>query len=250
MKRIASFLICISLILLSLHATGKRVLFIGDSITDGDWGKADGRPSDQRSKTDFNHIYGHGYMANCAAYFQSRYPERQYEFFNRGISGHTVYDLNNRWQKDALDIHPDVISILIGINDIERWLNDTSTSFDMEGWEVQYRQLLDQSRKANPNVRFILCTPFTENTGWRVSQGNFDQRKEALVECVKVVCKLAEEYDASLLRYDMLFDELQSHLGKDLSPEYWIWDSVHPTPAGHQRMAEQWIKAFKKLKVK
>ena len=67
---------------------------------------------------------------------------------------------------------------------------------------------------------------------------------------MKVVCELAKKYDASLLRYDLMFDELLQKETKDLAPEYWIWDGIHPTPAAHLRMAEMWIKAFKKLKIK
>lgn len=250
MKRILSLLLLITFSISQISATGKRVLFIGDSITDGAWGAADGRSSKDRSKTDFNHIYGHGFMADCASYFQSKYPERQYAFFNRGISGHTVYDLNNRWEEDAIAIEPDVISILIGINDIGKWMHDPKQPFDIDGWKAQYEQILDRSVKANPNVKFILCTPFTEKTGRSISSKDYETKRQCVEQCVKVVCELAKKYDASLLRYDLMFDELLQKETKDLAPEYWIWDGIHPTPAAHLRMAEMWIKAFKKLKIK
>lgn len=69
-----------------------------------------------------NHIYGSGYMYLCASYYQSNYPEQEYQFFNRGISGNTLNDLKNRWKEDALAIHADVVSVLIGTNDVNEYL--------------------------------------------------------------------------------------------------------------------------------
>lgn len=106
------------------YPAGPRILFIGDSITDGNWGNSDGsaQPSAARNHWDMNHIYGSGYMYLCASYYQSTYPEREYQFFNRGISGNTLNDLKNRWREDALAIHADVVSILIGTNDVNEYL--------------------------------------------------------------------------------------------------------------------------------
>src|ERR1700743_1528781 len=95
---------------LSDDVTGKTFLFQGDSITDG------GRSFD----TDWNHVYGQGYAYLITARINFDYPDRNYKFFNRGISGNTVNDMAARWQKDTLDIKPDVLSILIGINDVHR----------------------------------------------------------------------------------------------------------------------------------
>lgn len=99
-------------------------MFIGDSITDGNWGNSDGsaQPSSVRNHWDMNHIYGSGYMYLCASYYQSNYPEQEYQFFNRGISGNTLNDLKNRWKEDALAIHADVVSVLIGTNDVNEYL--------------------------------------------------------------------------------------------------------------------------------
>src|SRR5580693_2752855 len=86
---------------------GARILFQGDSITDGNRGRS----------LDPNHILGHGYAFIIAAKFGAAFPEANLEFFNRGVSGNTVLDLEKRWQKDTLDLRPDVLSILIGVND-------------------------------------------------------------------------------------------------------------------------------------
>ena len=115
MKRIITFAIGILFIALSTVAGGQRVLFIGDSITDGNWGNSCGtaKPSSERTLWDMNHIYGSGYMYLCATYYQGNYPEKEYEFFNRGISGNTLEDLEKRWEADVIDMKPDVLSVLI-----------------------------------------------------------------------------------------------------------------------------------------
>src|SRR5690348_11537806 len=86
------------------------VLFQGDSITDG------GR---QRTGSDFNHIMGQDYAYMIAGDLGLRFPERNLVFLNRGISGDRVADLIARWQTDAIALHPNLISILVGINDTE-----------------------------------------------------------------------------------------------------------------------------------
>lgn len=82
MKRIGLFVIVFFCISLLLHASGPRVLFIGDSITDGNWGNACGmpKPTAERSLWDMNHIYGSGYMYLCASHYQGDFPERNMLF--------------------------------------------------------------------------------------------------------------------------------------------------------------------------
>ena len=75
----------------------KKVVFVGDSITDGDWAKADGRPAGERSHYDMNHIYGHGFQAECAAYYMSKYPQKHFRFYNRGLSGDRLAGIAARW---------------------------------------------------------------------------------------------------------------------------------------------------------
>ena len=82
-------------------------MFQGDSITDGNRGRS----------ADPNHILGHGYVFIIAAKYGAAFPEAKLDFMNRGVSGNTVLDLEKRWQKDALDLKPDLLSILIGVND-------------------------------------------------------------------------------------------------------------------------------------
>ncbi len=110
---------------------GTRVLFQGDSITDGNRGRT----------ADPNHILGHGYAFLIAAKYGAMLPERELTFLNRGVSGNTVADLAARWQKDTLDLKPDLLSILVGINDAGR-------KVPLEAFEKGYEQL---TRTARPS---------------------------------------------------------------------------------------------------
>lgn len=225
----------------------RRVLFIGDSITDGGWGNSGGHAtaSDQRSHGDMNHIFGHGYMEMCAAHLMSTYAQRDYRFFNRGISGNTLYDLQARWQTDALDLNPDVVSILVGTNDIHEFLSDTTcTAFDFARWESTYRLLLDQLRQHNPEVVIIIGTPFVAKAGWVGAAPDFSRRQQLVGQLADITRRIARDYQAMLIPYDHLFKSIQPSAPRD---NYWIWDGIHPTTAGHRRMADLWLKSTKKL---
>lgn len=224
------------------NTSGLRVLFIGDSITDGNWGNVcSPKPSSERSLGDMNHIYGSGYMYLCASYYQGNYPEKEYDFFNRGISGNTLLDLEKRWKEDVIEMNPDVLSVLIGTNDIHHHLRSgNGKAFDFEVWERRYRALLDCSLKANPNLKIILAAPFVANTGNMRKSKNFAERDSMVRRCAAIVERIAHDYHAIYLPYNTMFDELLKTCptSKDT---YWIWDGLHPTPAGHRRMADMWI---------
>ncbi len=208
-------------------------LFIGDSITDGGWGNSGGTmaPSSERNHTDWNHIYGHSYMMLCASDLQSRYPEGELVFYNRGISGDTVPGLLKRWDGDALALNPGTLTLLVGINDAMQ------RNFDIEAWEAGYRQLLDRTRKALPDCRIVLCTPFFAKVGGHGRRRDADTVLGRVRAEASVVRSLAAEYGATLVPFDELFDGL---VPSGPSETYWIWDGIHPTPAGHRRMADLW----------
>jgi len=220
---------------------GVRFLFIGDSITDGGWGRSGGKmmPAEERNQKDLNHIYGHSYMMLCAARIQSDYPEQESLFFNRGISGNTLHDLQQRWQSDCLVLNPDVVTLLIGTNDVDLHVSGKET-LDLNTWENNYRQLLDQLRAANPDVIIALGTPFVAKVGRIGAAENFQLRKELISECAKAVRHIATDYNAVLLDYEKMFNVLAED-----NPSYWIWDGIHPTAAGHQKMADLWLNTFK-----
>lgn len=222
-------------------AKGKRVLFIGDSITDGAWGnsKVWNTPSEDRNQTDMNHIYGHGYMMICASHYQAMYPTDGYVFWNRGISGNTLNDLTARWQKDALALNPDVVSILIGTNDVDKALGKGQT-IDVEAWQAQYEALLDSVLMQNPNARFVLCTPFVAKAGKMADTANYAEREQMIASLQQAVTSVAKKYNAVLVPFHTLVgNSIASH--PELPASYWIWDGIHPTPAMHYLMARMWM---------
>lgn len=222
---------------------GLRVLYIGDSITDGGWGRSGGlpTPSDERNHTDMNHIYGHSFMMLCAAQYEADYPERGYTFYNRGIGGNTLDDLAARWEEDALEVLPDVVSILIGANDVDKFLRKKKkgmqSEFDIEGWENTYRSLLDKLKKQNSNVRIVLCTPFVAKEGRIGNEKNYAERYQLTKQLAQCTERIAEDYNAKFVNFAKMFEHLVKRQPK---AGYWIWDGIHPTPAGHAKMAELW----------
>lgn len=229
----------------SAAAAGKRIVFIGDSITDGNWGcPYNFKPtSAERSHTDMNHIYGHSYVMLIASDWQSRHPGSGYSFFNRGFSGHKLADLEGRWQEDVLDLKPDVLSVLVGVNDMHSYFSSKNMEpFDFDGWKERYRTLLLQVKELNPSVKLILCTPFLAREGNTGKSPDYEERAEMTRHLASIVRELSEELGATCVQFDRMFEKL---VGSEPEPSYWIWDGIHPTPAGHRRMADLWTKKAK-----
>lgn len=200
---------------------GSRLLFQGDSITDMKWG---------RNQSDRNHYLGHSYVYLIAARLGVDLPEAQLDIYNRGISGHTVANLRKRWQKDAIEMKPDVLSILIGANDVGRGVQE-------EAFETDYREILDASRNSNPDLRLVLLDPFVLPAGELKDEKAWASRRSATDKLGIVVARLAKDYDAVHIKTQDIFDSA----AKAVTPEQWIWDGVHPLPQGHELIARNWI---------
>ena len=201
------------------------VLFIGDSVTDCG-----------RSREDDTEL-GHGYAMMAASWFSAMYPEKNVTFLNRGISGNRVVNLQERWREDCVDLKPDVVSILIGINDCWRRY-DQNNPTSAEKYEEGYRDLLNQIKENLPGTKIILCEPFVlpvpeDRKMWR----------EDLDPKIQVVRKLAIEYGATYIPLDGVFAQAAAAR----QPAFWANDGVHPSKAGHALMAQQWLKAVKAI---
>lgn len=169
-------------------------MFQGDSITDMKWG---------RNQKDRNHYLGHSYVYLIAARLHTDVPEAKLNFLNRGISGNTVADLKARWKADALDLKPDVLSILVGVNDVGRAVR-SGKDLDVDAFATDYRSLLDRSRQANPELKIVLLEPFVlpvtrVAAEWQAWRGRVDALRP-------VVAKLAARYEAILLKTQEIFD--------------------------------------------
>lgn len=248
MKKCTLILTLIGLLMALPLAAQRRVLFIGDSVTDGAWGNSAGsaKASNQRNHWDQNHIFGHSYMMLCAAHFTDKYPEQGFEFMNRGTSGDDLVRLERRWDEDVIALKPDVLSVLIGTNDVHYHLASGEAAFDFEGWEKRYRQLLGGLRETNPQVQIILGTPFVAKVGKVGAADDYIIRDSLTHQLSTVIGNIAHDYDALLLNYDSLFATLR-HKHPLVPISHWIWDGIHPTVAGHQLMANLWIAGCKKL---
>lgn len=194
-----------------------RILFQGDSITDGNRGRG----------ADLNHVHGHGFVYLIAAKIGAGAPSQNATFLNRGVSGNTVLDLAKRWNKDTLELKPDVLSLLIGVN-------DSNKGVPPEVFEKTYDELLTAARAANPKLRLVLCEPFLGASGPAIDKS--PGRRERLALLVPVIRRLAAKHGAALVDFQKVFDEAQ----RQAPSSYWIWDGVHPTTAGHQLMADEW----------
>lgn len=219
-----------------LFAQRKHILFIGDSITDGNWGGGGAKPSRERNHLDQNHLFGSGFMYLSAAYYMGKFPGYNLSFFNRGISGNTLEDLSARWQSDVLDLNPDILSILIGTNDVAKFLESKDKSFDEVVWSKKYSELIIKTVKEYPNVKILLCTPFV-SPGARVE--NYDRYADLIKVLSIEIHKLAAKHHVTLVDFHSMYADLIVD-NPQTSPDYWLWDGVHPTVAAHQKMAELW----------
>ena len=198
-----------------------RILFQGDSITDMARGRG----------TDPNHVLGHSYVFLLSAKYGAAFPELEIDFVNRGIGGSTVLDLEKRWQKDTLDLKPDLLSILIGVND--------NKAVPIEQYEKVYDKLIAEAKAANPNLKLVLGEPFGLPVGPR--KESWEEWNDGLAKRRAVVAKLAKAHGAALVKYQQAFDDATKRAPAD----YWIWDGVHPTYRGHQIMADEWVRTVR-----
>src|SRR6266516_1717674 len=208
------------------RADGLVVLFQGDSITDGGRNRAASEPNQPGA-------LGTSYPLLVAAAALAAHPDRALRFYNRGVSGNKVPDLEQRWAADTLELKPDVLSILVGVNDFWHKLGRGYTG-TVEDYEHQYATLLDETRRALPQVRLIVLEPFVLRCGAVDDRWfpEFDQRRAAAQ-------RVAQQARAAFVPLQSVFDDL----ARRAAPQYWAADGVHPTPAGHAVIAERWRRA-------
>ncbi len=205
-----------------------HILFQGDSITNA-----------FRKPEELCNAYqmGSGYAMIVAAQLLAVRPQDNLRFTNRGVCGEGVKGLQQRWQADCLDLKPDILSILVGINDVSPTQPCPATS--LEEYEQRYRGLLAQTRAALPSVRLVLCELFVLHV--------VDVQERAVKDVAargEIVRRLAAETGAVLVPLQAVFADALKRAPAD----YWSFDGIHPNAQGHWLIAEAWLRAVTSLK--
>lgn len=200
-----------------------KVLFQGDSITDAgrDW--------------DDIHDLGWGYPRYAAETIKNRHPGTEFEFINLGISGNEAQHLRERWQADCIDIQPDVVSILVGVNDTWHYAEDRNWMPNAY-FEECYRHILTEIKtKTSAKIMMLeqYLLPVSDKEYFRV---DLDPK-------IQITRKLAREFADVFVPLDGIF---AAHcIGE--KPTAWSEDGVHPNEAGARLIADYYAAAFEKI---
>ena len=212
--------------MLRLEADTKLVM-IGDSITDCERARPIGEGL-------FNAL-GKGYVSLVDSLLQATYPERRIRVVNMGTSGNTVRDLEARWQTDVVDLKPDWLSIMIGINDVWRQFD---TPWQPE-WDVtldEYRPTLERLvAQTRPQVKgLVLLTPYV------IEPNPTDSMRATMDRYGAAVRELASQYDAVFVDTQAAFSAVMEHI----HPTGIAWDRIHPGQVGHMVLARAFLTAI------
>ncbi len=212
----------------------KTILFQGDSITD----VLRNRENDA--------FLGHGYATMVSGSLGLDYPE-EYSFINRGIGGNRIVDLYARIKADIINLKPDYMSILIGVNDVWHEIG-SQNGVSAEKFEKIYSMLIEEIKEALPEIKIMILEPFLlkcPSTSVNAEGDDIYPFFRSEVELRAAAAKrIAEKY---ALPFISLQEKLDSLYNPD-TPSYWLRDGVHPTAAGHALIAREWIKEFEKIK--
>ncbi|MGA4508869.1 GDSL-type esterase/lipase family protein [Propionibacteriaceae bacterium G1746] len=207
-------------------AHGARVLFQGDSITDVNRSRVDDGPNTRAS-------LGAGYAWLAASSCLVARPTQGLEFFNRGISGNTVADLAARWQRDTVALAPDVVSLLIGVNDYWNRHRVLGYKGSPEKSHREVDALVASTLEALPGVRIVMCEPFLLVAGpvkesW---QHDFAGYRQAAAD-------IALARGLAFVGFQSVLD-----LACELAPaREWLHDGIHPTTSAAALMAREWVR--------
>ena len=201
-----------------------KFLFQGDSITD----------ADRQRGNDSN--YGFGYPNLFAAEILKNRPY-EFDFVNRGISGDRIVDVYARIKMDIINLKPDYMSLLIGVNDVWHELNEEN-GVATEKFEKVYDMLVSEIIEALPDIKIILLEPFVlKGCG---TERYYDVFREDVINHAGAVKRIADKYNLKFVPLQAKFDDA----AKGGNDTYWLADGVHPTPAGHCLIKDEMMKAF------
>lgn len=211
----------------------KTILFQGDSITDA------------IRLRENDHYRGCGYATLVSAELMRRYPGN-IRCINRGVSGDRIVDILSRMKRDILDLKPDVMSLLIGVNDVWHELEDGS-GVPAPLFEKVLDLLLSEIRRELPQTKLILMEPFvlhghnTDNS--EQYPHKWDYFSQEVPKRADAMRRVAAKFDLPCLSFQREFDTMAEKYGSD-----WVLeDGVHPTVAGHSVIAQKWLEAYDAL---
>ena len=197
---------------------GQRIVFVGDSTTDY------GRREEYAP-------HGNSYVPIVRGWVMAQAPQLQIEYFNRGTDGDTTIRLQDRWQEDVIELKPDWLSVLVGINDCYQYIFHGRAELGPGPYAKRYESLLAQAVDQT-GCSLILLEPFY----FTRPPGVDEKQREAfraLPEYIAAVHNLAQQFGARLIRTHQIGQEIVRHQGSDaLCPE-----PVHPWPTGHAVIA-------------
>ena len=198
---------------------GQQVLFIGDSITDC------GRRGSEA-------LLGNGYVRIFTELVTARWPERRISYINKGIGGHKITDLRDRWRDDVLYHRPQVLSLKIGINDLHSHLRGAEGGVSPELFARTYAELMELTRR-ELDCKVVLLTPFYISAD-RSGQTFRSQVLDLIPRYIETVEKMSAQYGARLVHLHEIF---QQHL-KYRDADTFCPEPVHPNHTGHLVIAQ------------
>lgn len=205
----------------------KTILFQGDSITDAG-----------RSWEDDSNL-GLGYPTLVKAELGFDCPG-EYTFYNRGISGNRVVDLYARIKADIINLKPDIISILIGVNDVWHEIN-WHNGVDAEKYFKIYAMLIEEIQEALPESKIMILEPFVLKAS--ATEADWDYFCSEVQKRAGKAREIAEKYHLTFVPLQEKLDQAAAVCPVD----YWLGDGVHPTTIGHELIKREWVKYFKEL---
>ena len=229
----------------------KTILFQGDSITDcSRYRKAtDDKQSTRVIFSDgrlFKKItaLGEGYPAMVSAEFEKQH-KGEYRFYNRGVSGDRIPDVYARIVKDIINLKPDYMSLLVGVNDVWHGFDFGKNGTGAVRFEKVYNILLEELKEEFPEIKIVIMGPFVLEgtaTADRPEQPNrYEEFRNGVAEMAAITRKLADKHGYPFIDLQSVFDEA----AKGTPAKELLSDGVHPTVKGHEIITKEWLKVFK-----
>ena len=201
----------------------KTFVFQGDSITDAGHNRGE------------DNYRGNGYPTLVAARMGLSHPG-EYRFLNRGVSGDRIVDINSRIKADLINLQPDLVSILICINDVWHEIGSRN-GVDNDKYFRTYCDILEEVRRMCPGVKIFILEPFVLKASATEAKWDIFYRETRLRAASAK--KAAEQFGCVFIPLQEKFEALC----EKAEPSYWLHDGVHPTAMGHQVIADALIAA-------